>query len=85
MSHVRDFQPFQKKLCRAFGPGEVVNMYPLPQAQSEAKAYQVSIDCLKRLLQDQGCNQECNNRILALIADAERQRDYFLGEVNRLR
>lgn len=85
MSHISDFRSFQKPLCRMFGRGDIVRLTPLPQAQSEARAYQVSIDCLTKLLRDKGCDQDCNNRILDLIADAERQRDYFRGEVDRLR
>jgi RHS repeat-associated protein len=85
MSHIRDFKPFERQLCRAFGPGDVVQMTPRPRAQSEARAYQVSIDCLRRLLRDEGCNQDCNNRILELIADAESQRDYWRREADRLR
>jgi len=85
MSHIRDFKPFEKRLCRAFGPHEAIQMTARPQAQSEANAYQVSVDCLNRLLRDKDCDQGCKARLRQLIADAERRRDEWKSEVDRLR
>jgi len=81
MQHVRDFRPFQKHLCRIFGPGEMVRATSRAQAQSEVNAYQVSVDCLKTLLIEQGCSRECSIRIQELITDAEQRRDAWRSQL----
>ena len=81
--HIRDFAPFERQLCKMFGPGQMVSVRPRTQAQSEINAYSASIQCLQGLLRDEGCNQECNNRIQQLIADAQQRREAFRRQLGK--
>jgi RHS repeat-associated protein len=83
MQHIQDFAPFERPLCRMFGPGQTVRVPISTKAQTETNAYGISVQCLEKLLKDQGCNRECNERITELILDAQQRREIFRQQIRR--
>jgi hypothetical protein len=75
MQHIRDIAPFGRKLCRFVTPGDPISLPSRTRAQTEANAYQVSVDCLTKLFQ--GASWECKPRIRQLIDVAAQKRDQF--------